>query len=324
MTHDRDLPSTEDTDIEHEAIEARRIILARRARYIAMALAATGVATNACGGNTDAPSNTGGSLGAETGGTHPCLTATGGTYACLSAPMGGAFGTGGATIVSESGGALGTGGANSGGGGAHTGGFSVCLSIVSGGSINQPYSGGTSGLGGMTSCLAATGGVPPAPYGGGTTSAGGSRLAGGMTACLSIVPNETGGITELAGGAAGTVSYGGMSVCLEPPMESGGGTVGSGGGAVAGTAGAIAGSADVDVGGAGASSTAGASGTAGTGPGSIGGQGAMGPCLSPPMPGGATSELGDDKDPPKAPHGRAETAVAAVDAVAAVRETARS
>lgn len=184
---DRDKdPITMQDDIDAE--EARRIILARRARYVALALAATGFATQACGGdsatNTSGTGGDGGGNGQETGGMTACLSVAiggtgiglGGMTACLQPPFGGAGGT---TI-------------SAGGSG----------DVVSG-------SGGSPGAGGMTVCLS-----PPLLGGMGgthlTTGGSGGMQTGGMTVCLS--PPPPGGMEEM----------GGMTPCLSPPELFGG------------------------------------------------------------------------------------------------------
>jgi hypothetical protein len=85
--------------------EARRIILARRARFVAVALVSAGVTTAACGGQTS--DRTGSpqpclTLDAEVNGTggapQVCLGApAGGAVPCLSIAMGGAYTSTGAT-----------------------------------------------------------------------------------------------------------------------------------------------------------------------------------------------------------------------------------
>jgi len=87
----------------HPEDDARRIILARRARFVAAALASAGIATASCGGETSGD-----------GSPEPCLSigASGGQYndagtggqqagaggmpmPCLSPPPGGMYGAGG-------------------------------------------------------------------------------------------------------------------------------------------------------------------------------------------------------------------------------------
>ena len=102
-----------DTDDLDEDEEARAFILARRARFVAAALA--GVATAACGGTTS-------------GNPQPCLL--------IAVETGGMSGQGGVSI----------------GGGTGSGGFQVCLSVPVGGVTNYGGTvgvSGTFGSGGM-------------------------------------------------------------------------------------------------------------------------------------------------------------------------------
>lgn len=176
---------------DKEAIEARRIILARRAQYVALAMMAAGAATNACGGDVEGNQNTGGTGSTLTGGSsnttgmQACLNiAPGGTSArdttpCLSIAVGGR--SSGVTQTSTSGLAAGGSGAVS----ATT--VAPCLKIAAGGSS-----------GGMTPCLDIA-----LPTGGqGTTTA---INTGAMGPCLSIA-------------ATGATGAGAMGPCLSPPQ----------------------------------------------------------------------------------------------------------
>jgi hypothetical protein len=147
---DRD--EAQGTDAELEAEETRAIILARRARFVAVALAAAGLAGAACGGQTDTGSdddkpttggesgsagyeNTAGVAGDGAGGTAGygdagyggvCLTIAMGGYGdvCLQPAMGGAAGYGDVCLQPPIGdGGSGYGGDDQGG----DGGIAVCL-----------------------------------------------------------------------------------------------------------------------------------------------------------------------------------------------------
>jgi hypothetical protein len=164
-------PGAENEDDDTEAAEARAFILARRARFVAAALASAGIVTAACGGETNDGGNpqpcldivqNGGGMsghgGASTGGN----AAAGGAQPCLSifAESGGAFGMGGAQVCLGAlpGGAPGSGGYPQ-----------VCL---------EPplQTGGVPGAGGYPQvCLAPplTGGTPGAGGAGGTPVDGG-------------------------------------------------------------------------------------------------------------------------------------------------------
>lgn len=118
---------------ELEAAEARRIILARRAQYVALAMLAVGAATNSCGHDID-------------GGMTPCLTVL---------PGGGQTGQGGANTTTgttrpclDVAGSAGTGNAA---GADASGWMHPCLSIMPSG--GQPGQGGANAIGGMTPCL---------------------------------------------------------------------------------------------------------------------------------------------------------------------------
>jgi hypothetical protein len=128
MEQDKDPESSPAHEVELDLDEeARRIILARRARFVAVALVSAGVTTVACGGQTSdgkgtpqpcltyaATGGTGGQpqvcLGVSAGGAVPCLTiaaggmhyesggatsAGGGPQPCLDIAPGGAYGYGG-------------------------------------------------------------------------------------------------------------------------------------------------------------------------------------------------------------------------------------
>jgi len=111
--------------------EAKKIILARRARFVAATIASLGVATHACAGKSVREGDDGAANGGATAGAQTCLSAggttnTGGSaQVCLSAPMGGDTGFGG------TGGAGGTTSGTSGAGFA--GSAAVCLSAPLGG-----------------------------------------------------------------------------------------------------------------------------------------------------------------------------------------------
>jgi hypothetical protein len=91
--------------------EARRIILARRARFVAAALACAGIATAACGGETsggeDSPYADGGANSGAGGAPQPCLQPSAGgaenyggmPLPCLSPPQGGSYNYGGSPPI---------------------------------------------------------------------------------------------------------------------------------------------------------------------------------------------------------------------------------
>ena len=104
MAEDKDPESSPAHEVELDPEEeARRIILARRARFVAVALVSAGVGTAACGGQTNDRSSPQPCLSlAATGGTggvpQPCLSIalTGGApQVCLGVPVGGAVAYGG-------------------------------------------------------------------------------------------------------------------------------------------------------------------------------------------------------------------------------------
>ncbi len=213
MKTPRDSSPPNDTQSEEalEAAEARRVILARRARYVALAMAATGVAVHACGGDMDSErDNQGGgeagvagmgmclqppSGGYDSGGLGPCLSiapgGSAGMVPCLQPPMGGM------RVCLGAGGSVGWGG------------MRVCLQAPMGGAMGgmMPYPGGS---GGMTPCL--------------DIAIAGELDQGGMTMCLQPpLAGEAGSAGSQQASAAGSA---GMNICLsipfrqEPPGES--------------------------------------------------------------------------------------------------------
>jgi hypothetical protein len=107
--------------------DAKKIILSRRARFVAAALASLGAATHACGGKSvhnegDGRTTTGGST--SVGGDGPNV--------CLSMPPS-TGGLGGAMPCLSGGGTIGVGGTGPAGAGG-IGGASVCLGMPLGGS----------------------------------------------------------------------------------------------------------------------------------------------------------------------------------------------
>lgn len=131
--------------VESEAAEAIRVILARRAQYMALAMVAVGAAASSCGGDVDSGQNVAGAAGRTTTGTIP---SQGGVHPCLSIAST-SWNSGGA--VASSGGSEGSGGVASTGSATTalggSGGMTVCLSVL----------GGSATRGGMGPCLS-----PPA------------------------------------------------------------------------------------------------------------------------------------------------------------------
>jgi hypothetical protein len=126
--------------------DAKKIILSRRARFVAAALASLGAATHACGGKSthnegDGRSTMGGS--ASVGGDGP--------HACLSMPAGGntTGGLGGAMPCLSGGGTIAVGGTSPAGAGG-VGGATVCLGMPLGGAggASPAGSGGVAAEGG--------------------------------------------------------------------------------------------------------------------------------------------------------------------------------
>lgn len=196
MTQSNDPKSSDEKPISDlEAIEARRIILARRAKYVAYALMAAGAATNACGGDVEGNQNTGGTGSTLTGGS----SSTTGMHACLSIAAGGtsAIAT---TPGSEGGAAMET--TNTGGTRATT--VTPCLKIAAGGSS-----------GGMTPCLDIA--LPT----GGKSSSSSALNTGALGPCLSIAPiggtraTTTNQTTTVQGDGGASSST--LGPCLSPP-----------------------------------------------------------------------------------------------------------
>jgi hypothetical protein len=106
MEQDKDPESSPVHEVELDPDEeARRIILARRARFVAVALVSAGVGTAACGGQTGdsrpQPCLSLAATGGSGGGPQVCLgVSAGGAAPCLTVPAGGAyFGTGATTAA---------------------------------------------------------------------------------------------------------------------------------------------------------------------------------------------------------------------------------
>lgn len=208
--------------LDKEAIEARRIILARRAQYVALAMMAAGAATNACGGDVEGNQNTGGTGSTLTGGSsnttgmHACLSpALGGTSArdttpCLSIATGGRNGSNGGassnTVVGGSGGSSFTT-------------MTPCLSSAPGGTTSS------SARGGMGPCLSVS-----VPAGGQSTTTTTKGMGGGMRTCLTMVATGgSGTTTRVATGGQGTttsINTGNMGPCLSVALTGGTGTMG--------------------------------------------------------------------------------------------------
>jgi hypothetical protein len=165
--------------------ESKKVILARRARFIAAAIAGVSLAGQACGGEATDPIATGGGGaggrpgpgGGNAGAPQPCLQPLAGTYnvggtgtpqPCLGAQIGGTTDSGGTSFVTggragaggwtagAAGRTAGTGGTLGGSGGSFAGIGGVCLSGAAGvpQPCLQPPIGGT---GNVEPCL--TGGV---------------------------------------------------------------------------------------------------------------------------------------------------------------------
>jgi hypothetical protein len=191
--------------------ESKKIILARRARFVAAALASVGLAGQACGGEaTDSQSSGGGSGGP------PRMNGTGGApQPCLSAPIAGSYNTGGAVPI---------GGAQVGGAPPSGGAQAVAGAYVGGGGslgMPQPCLGmalETGGTGGFASA-GTSGGSNIAGLGGGYDGGAGQ----GGWAGVPLVIAGSGGVPQpCLSPPRLTVPPGGEGGSINGPDESGG------------------------------------------------------------------------------------------------------
>lgn len=139
-------------ETDDQGDDARSIILRRRARFLALALAAAQTGATACGGKSSDvclsyyPGGSGGRAGSSMGAVGGyCLQPPGGTYACL-----GVIPAGAGPCLSG-----GTGGGDTAGAGGLEVCLSVCLSAPLGGAGGAGGDGGADqgGAGGLGVCL---------------------------------------------------------------------------------------------------------------------------------------------------------------------------